>query len=215
MHQRRARERLYRVERAERLGLVDAARCWPGAVAGLREEGARVAPRPAVSSGRFEERRSDRATPVLGRGTPPAPRGLRPATAPGQEVLMSADRPNRSARSTLLAERAHAMRQCPTWSEQVLWECALRRRGLGVEFRRQVVIADRFIVDFLAPAQKLIVEVDGPYHQSVQSRDARRERKLERLGYRILRLEAEQVVRDLPEAVARILVALRCAGSSM
>jgi hypothetical protein len=53
---------------------------------------------------------------------------------------MSADRPNRSARSTLLAERAHAMRQCPTWSEQVLWERVLRRRGLGVEFRRQVVI---------------------------------------------------------------------------
>ena len=79
---------------------------------------------------------------------------------------MSADRPNRSARSTLLAERAHAMRQCPTWSEQVLWERALRRRGLGVEFRRQVVIGDQFIVDFLAPAQKLIVEVDGPYHQS-------------------------------------------------
>jgi ATP-dependent DNA helicase RecG len=120
---------------------------------------------------------------------------------------MSAVSPNRFARSTLLAERAHAMRQCPTWSEQLLWR-ALRCRGLGVEFRRQVVIADRFIVDFLAPAQKLIVEVDGPYHQSAQSRDARRERKLERLGYRMLRLEAELVCRDLAEAVARIRTAL-------
>ena len=121
---------------------------------------------------------------------------------------MSARRPNRSARSTLLAERAHAMRQFPTHSEQLLWECALRRRALGVEFRRQVVIADQFIVDFLAPAQKLIVEVDGPYHQSVQSRDGRRERKLERLGYRMLRLEGELVCRDLAEAVARIRTAL-------
>jgi very-short-patch-repair endonuclease len=80
--------------------------------------------------------------------------------------------------------------------------------ALGVEFRRQVVIADRFIVDFLAPAQKLIVEVDGPYHHSVRIRDARRERKLQRLGYRMLRLEAELVVRDLAGAFARIRAAL-------
>jgi very-short-patch-repair endonuclease len=96
---------------------------------------------------------------------------------------MSADPPDRSARSTLLAERAHAMRQRPTDSEQLLWELALRRRGLGVEFRRQVVIADRFIVDFLAPARRLIVEVGGPYHQSVLSRDARRDRDLARLAH--------------------------------
>ena len=103
------------------------------------------------------------------------------------------------------------MRQCPTWSEQLLWECALRRRGLGVEFRRHVVIAD-FIVDFLAPAQKLIAEVDGLYHQRAQSADARRERKLVRLGYRVLRIEAQLVVHNLPEVVTRIRLALGSAG---
>jgi very-short-patch-repair endonuclease len=121
---------------------------------------------------------------------------------------MSADRPNRSARSTLLAERAHAMRQCPTWSEQLLWECALRRRGLGVEFRRQVVIADQFIVDFLAPGQKLVVEVDGPCHERTRTADARRDRKLARLGYRVLRLESALVRNHLSDAVARIYAAL-------
>jgi very-short-patch-repair endonuclease len=43
----------------------------------------------------------------------------------------------------------------------------------------------------------------------VRNADARRERKLVRLGYRVLRFDAELVVRDLPEAVTRICKA-RC-----
>jgi very-short-patch-repair endonuclease len=96
--------------------------------------------------------------------------------------------PNHCARSRLLAERAQAMRECPSESEQRLWR-ALRCRGLGVEFRRQVVIAERSIVDFVAPAQKLVVEVDGPYHARRVSADASRDRKLARLGYRVLRMK--------------------------
>ena len=118
-------------------------------------------------------------------------------------------RPHRSARSTLLAQRAHALRESPTHSEQKLWQLVLRRRGLGVEFRRQVVVADRFIVDFLAPAQKLVVEVDGfEYHRRRRAADERRDRKLAQLGYRVLRLDAGWVTRNLAEAVARIHAAL-------
>jgi very-short-patch-repair endonuclease len=85
----------------------------------------------------------------------------------------------------------------------------LRNRGLGVEFRRQVVIAEKWIVDFLAPAQKLIVEVDGrDYHARRRGADERRDRRLARLGYRVLRLDADGVTRNLPEAVARIQAAL-------
>jgi very-short-patch-repair endonuclease len=116
--------------------------------------------------------------------------------------------PNRCARSRLLAERAHAMRQCPSDSEFRLWHFALNRHGLGVEFRRQVVIADRFIADFVAPAVKLIVEVDGPYHARRGSADASRDRKLARLGYLVLRLDSELVLRNLPAAVRRIRAAL-------
>jgi very-short-patch-repair endonuclease len=101
------------------------------------------------------------------------------------------------------------MRQAPIDSERRLWHCALRCRGLGVEFRRQVVIADQFIVDFLAPAQRLVVEVDGSaYHAHRRGADARRDEKLRRLGYRVLRLDAELVHHRLPEAVDRIRSAL-------
>jgi very-short-patch-repair endonuclease len=51
------------------------------------------------------------------------------------------------------------MRQAPTYSEAALWR-ALRASQLGVVFRRQVPVLG-FIVDFLAPAQRLVIEVDG------------------------------------------------------
>jgi len=100
------------------------------------------------------------------------------------------------------------MRQCPTDSEEKLWR-ALRGRALGVEFRRQVVIANRFIVDFLAPSVKLVVEVDGrAYHACRRGADACRDRKLGRLGYRVLRLDAEMVDHNLADAAVRIEAAV-------
>jgi very-short-patch-repair endonuclease len=73
-----------------------------------------------------------------------------------------------------------------------------------------VVVAGGLIVDFMAPARKLIVEVDGPYHvEPARMRaDARRQRRLERAGYRVLRLSAELVLSDLPEALRRVRQAL-------
>ena len=40
------------------------------------------------------------------------------------------------------------------------------------------------------------------------ARDARRDRALERAGYRVLRLDAEFVVKRLPQAVGRVRAAL-------
>ena len=66
----------------------------------------------------------------------------------------------------------------------------------------------RFIVDFVARADKLIVEVDGKWHAQRRPADARRDRVLAQTGYRVLRLDAELVMRNLPEGVARIRAAL-------
>jgi very-short-patch-repair endonuclease len=43
---------------------------------------------------------------------------------------------------------------------------------LGVSFRRQVPLGNRFIVDFLAPVARLVVEVDGGYHARRREADA-------------------------------------------
>ena len=104
---------------------------------------------------------------------------------------------------SLLASRARRMRFNPTFPEERLFD-AIKGRRLGLQFRRQVPIAGRFIVDLLAPELRLVVEVDGNHHGWRRHADARRDEVLRRLGYRVLRLNADWVARELPAAVARI-----------
>ena len=106
-------------------------------------------------------------------------------------------------RQILLTQRAHEMRRQLTPSEAALWT-AISRNQLGVTFRRQVLVGNRYIVDFLALSIKLVVEVDGAYHARRGVADARRERVLRRLGYRVLRLDADLVLTRLVEAVERV-----------
>ncbi len=65
-----------------------------------------------------------------------------------------------------------------------------------------------FIADFLAPRIKLIIEVDGGYHAERVELDARRDCKLQRWGYRVLRFRDHEVIQNLEGCVARIREAL-------
>lgn len=112
-------------------------------------------------------------------------------------------------REAQLAERARTMRHALTPSE-VMLRSAIRGNRLGTPFRRQVVVGEH-IADFLAPRERLIIEVDGGYHRQCAAADARKDRDLARLGYRVLRLDAELVLRQLPEALRLIQEALNVA----
>jgi very-short-patch-repair endonuclease len=116
------------------------------------------------------------------------------------EVVMRNQSRQQLNRQILLAQRAHEMRQQLTPSEAALWS-RISRNQLGVAFRRQVLIGNRYIVDFLAPSIKLVVEVDGPYHARRGVADARRARYLARFGFRVLRLDAAMVLTRLAESV--------------
>ena len=87
-------------------------------------------------------------------------------------------------------------------TELIMWQ-VLRGSRLGVGFRRQVPVG-RYITDFLAPSVKLIVEVDGGYHASdaMVRGDARRDRYLARLGYRVVRVPAAMVQHRSKDAIA-------------
>ncbi len=98
-------------------------------------------------------------------------------------------------------------RNCLTESEARLWS-ALNAGQLGVCFRRQVPVGARFIADFCAPSIKLIVEVDRGYHARRRAADASRDRKLARLGYRVVRVSAELVLSDLASVIALVRGAL-------
>ena len=109
----------------------------------------------------------------------------------------------------LLAERARCFRRNLSENERVLWS-RISGKQLGVAFRRQFQVG-KYIVDFVAPSAKLIVEVDDRSHELKRTADARRDRVLSRLGYRVLRIDAELVRTNVAEAVARIVAALSVA----
>jgi very-short-patch-repair endonuclease len=111
-----------------------------------------------------------------------------------------------SRRRALLLQRARELRARETESERRLWRCLVSSK-LGVAFRRQYVIGGR-VADFAAPSVRLVVEVDGSSHAGRERADARRDRQLARLGYRVLRLDAALVLRDPPLAVARVVEAM-------
>jgi very-short-patch-repair endonuclease len=111
-----------------------------------------------------------------------------------------------SSPSALLAGRARLMRFAPTPSEAALW-AALRGGRLGALFRRQVPIAG-YIADFAAREARLVVEVDGGWHAPRGAADARRDEALRRAGWRVLRVAADTVLRDLPAVVGLVRAAL-------
>jgi len=115
-------------------------------------------------------------------------------------------------RQLQLEQYAWCNRRAMTDSEQQLW-AALRGRKLGVMLRRQVPLGGRYVVDFVAPAAMLVVEVDGGYHASRKRADARRDRELCRLGYRVLRLSSLLVTEQLAVAVQRVADALVAGGA--
>ena len=113
---------------------------------------------------------------------------------------------NRSRVPSLNVARAQGMRAYPTRSEEARWR-ALSGYQLGVAFRRQVPFGT-FILDFLAPSVRLAIEVDGASHLLRKGADARKERALRRAGYRLLRIDAELVLCDLPLALTLVRAAL-------
>jgi len=111
------------------------------------------------------------------------------------------------AQARLLEERARGMRFSPTRSEEWLWR-RLSGSKAGFAFRRQLVIGP-FIVDFACTRARLVVEVDGGYHAERAEHDASRDRFLAELGWSVMRVADEEVLRDLDSVVARIAAAAR------
>lgn len=94
-------------------------------------------------------------------------------------------------------------RKQPTKSEAILWK-ALRGKKLdGVKFRRQQPIGP-FVVDFFAPAFRLILEVDGPIHANQIQADRERQNLLEALGFKIFRINADDVENNLEYVLAML-----------
>lgn len=100
-----------------------------------------------------------------------------------------------------MTNRSRALRKNATDAERKLWSVLRSRQHNGLKFRKQVEI-DGYIVDFLCPARRLIIEVDGGQH--TPQRDARRTAYLESQGFRIIRFWNNEVLENLDGVWSRI-----------
>ncbi|MBQ8462498.1 MAG: endonuclease domain-containing protein [Prevotella sp.] len=105
---------------------------------------------------------------------------------------------------TLLRDYARYNRNHPSEAEELLWNY-LKAKGLGVSFKRQHIIGG-YIVDFACLPSKLVVELDGGYHQMPhqQVSDALRQEWLEDRGYRVVRFTNEELFNDVNKVLQTI-----------
>lgn len=104
-----------------------------------------------------------------------------------------------------LKELALINRHNPTDAEKFLWENLKGKNLDGYKFRRQHIIDD-CIVDFVCLSKKLIVEVDGKYHNDpeIQEYDKLRTQLLNKHGFRVIRFTNEEVLFDIEKTLNSI-----------
>ena len=106
-----------------------------------------------------------------------------------------------------LKQYSRKLRNDGTKAEACLWKYVLRSGKLnGFKFRRQRPVLN-YIADFMCPELMLIIEVDGMSHwdEEVVTRDKIRQKKLEEIGFAVIRFNDEDVLSDI-ENVERVLV---------
>jgi very-short-patch-repair endonuclease len=109
-----------------------------------------------------------------------------------------------------ISAHARTMRCNPTEPEKRLWRILSNSRMDGFKFRRQAVIGSH-IADFLCPAAKLVVEVDGDTHEP--EADRRRDTALAAHGLRVLHIGNNDVMTNVEGVAEAIRVALHGAAA--
>ena len=106
-----------------------------------------------------------------------------------------------------IMHRAGELRKQATPAEAKLWAYLRRNKLYGIGFRRQHAIGP-YIVDFCAPSQKLVIELDGSQHLGQEEHDAERTQHLESKGYRVVRFWNDQVMNDIDGVMSAVIDAL-------
>ncbi len=105
---------------------------------------------------------------------------------------------------------ARNLRRRMSLPEVLLWQ-RLRGRGAAMKFRRQHPVGP-YIVDFCCNDPALVIEIDGEAHNAGDrpARDDVRENFIKENGYRVLRIGAADVLRDVDAAAASIAAFAGC-----
>ena len=115
--------------------------------------------------------------------------------------------PNRKGKTSWkYVNAARQLRQEETEAEQVLWNALRGKRLNGLKFRRQHPY-ENTILDFFCVEYQLVIEVDGNIHDLPdQSKyDEERTNFLNEHGLRVVRFRNEDILKNLPNVLQKII----------
>ncbi|WP_290661501.1 endonuclease domain-containing protein [Ignavibacterium sp.] len=103
------------------------------------------------------------------------------------------------------------LRKNSTKAERIFWEQVRNRRFCGKKFYRQYPIflditgkETFFIADFFCFEEKLIVELDGRYHQYRLKEDKERTKIPNQLGLNVIRFTNDEIENDLENVLIKL-----------
>ncbi|NOT51987.1 MAG: leucine--tRNA ligase [Chitinophagaceae bacterium] len=104
----------------------------------------------------------------------------------------------------ILKKYGRENRKDPTEAEDILWQ-RLRNNQLGAKVRRQHAIQG-YIADFVFLEVKLVIEVDGEYHNEEEQKiyDDARTKFLNEFGLQLLRFTNEEVISNTEKVINEI-----------
>ncbi|MGJ8684534.1 MAG: endonuclease domain-containing protein [Nonlabens sp.] len=104
-----------------------------------------------------------------------------------------------------LQRNRKGLRKSLTPAEAFLWNELKSQKFHGIKFRRQHSIK-YYIVDFYCAQHKLIIELDGDYHDETeqQNKDELRDKELSEMDLTVLRYENNYVFEELEHVLGDI-----------
>ncbi|MHB1459145.1 MAG: endonuclease domain-containing protein [Armatimonadota bacterium] len=92
-----------------------------------------------------------------------------------------------------LKERARELRKAGNLCEVLLWQQFHKRKFRGYDFDRQKIIGS-YIVDFFCVDCRVVIEIDGNYHNGKVEYDQERDRYLESLELTVIHIPASDIL---------------------
>jgi acetylglutamate kinase len=104
----------------------------------------------------------------------------------------------------IIFEKAEELRARMTPAEEILWN-VIKINKWRLKFRRQHPLS-AYIADFYCHKVKLVVELDGGYHENkeVKIHDAARENEIKELGITVLRFKNEEIINNIEIVLNKI-----------
>ncbi|MBL1213969.1 MAG: endonuclease domain-containing protein [Ignavibacteriae bacterium] len=103
------------------------------------------------------------------------------------------------------------LRKNSTPAEKLFWENVRNRKFIGKKFNRQFPIyydlngkESFYIADFYCHQEKLVIEIDGGYHERQKENDQQRTEIINNLGIKVMRFKNEEIEKNINSVLNKI-----------